>query len=39
MKIKTNVKAGANCWDALNTVEKNFNDFVGCCRSDPNCLG
>jgi hypothetical protein len=38
MRVKTNVKAGEGCWQALDTVEKKFSDFTNCCQNDPDCL-
>jgi len=42
LKVKTNLKAGECCWNAYTTWMRSgksadWNNFVNCCNSDPNC--
>jgi hypothetical protein len=43
LKVKTHLKAGANCWYALNEFLKNTtwdnrNKLLNCCSNDNYCL-
>ena len=44
MKVKTEIKAGEHCWNALNDLLRNPGDgnrqrkFCECCAKDPWCL-
>ena len=44
LQVKTNLKAGKHCWDALSALvndpksHSKRDKFVDCCRNDKKCL-